>query len=650
MDDLDKQFEAHLDNSKSDDLDKEFEQHMESNGGPPPSNSIAEAYKAELTPNPEKLRQRAEEAAAFGRGALKFGTFGLSTEAVPAAEATAAYLRSPEAQAWKDAYRQKQAEYIAGNEAAYKAHPYAYGAGGIAGTLASGGLTAGLGAGLGLGGEGVTGAQLIANRAAAGGALGAISSAATSKANIDTTEGNKQLLRDTLLGGAIGAPLNVLGSAAVEKVQGALGTGARAAAEAAEESKLPAAGVIQKAIQNNPNIRQPMLAFKEGVAGNPLNQNTSTVQRITAQQSQDAGDVTNKILNARDTIGNLMGHLRDTAESNGATVDLGDQQEALTGLNDYLKQNPFLAKQNGLGLLVEHAANGNELTPNQAFTLRKGLINIAQDTQVPGLKQEVMNLQRGVAEKLNNAVPGLDKASDLFHDFSQAGPDTLLGNNLPDEYNNKYFSDITNAPTKLASKVQDILGDLTSPGVSGKENQGAFYKSMGKLRDLEAQHPGLMDSLGIGNLDEFQQDVLNKADKFALAKQTLGYNPQTTSVSSTLLGGIGSSAKAGVNKVANISGRIYGGINHSGLGQITQNVYNLPTNVLNDVATGLEQTVGANNPVVRVFKNAIANGDVAKRNSTLFSLLQNPNTREAITKMVGQGMPMQSPTNTNNQQ
>lgn len=645
MDDLDKQFDAHLEANptpKKEDLDQAFEQHLEPQSQPTSKMTIGEAIKQDNTIDPEKLKKRLAEAQAFGRGALKQGTLGLSTEAVPAIEAGMDILKNPEAKKWHDAYRQHQAEYIANNEQAYKEHPYAYGAGSITGALGLGALTAGLGSGLGLGGEGLSAGATLANRAAAGAGIGAVNAAATSKGNIDSEEGNKQILKDTLLGGAIGAPLNVLGSAASEKVAGLLGSGAKAAGQAAEEAQPDAQSALGKIIANNPNLRQPKLAFEEGVAGNPLNQTETTRAQISNQQVNDISDVTGKLLGGRQALGKQMSALRDAAEEQGSKVDVSDHTDDLQGISDYLKQNPFLAKKNGIGILVEHAAtNPESLTPNQSFALRKGLYDLADrvSDSNPDLKNYINEVLPSMSQKEYQAVPGLEKAAGQFSAFSQAGPETLMGKGLPSEYNNKYLGDISGAPTKLAQSIESILNDLTSPGQSGVQNKRAFTLSMQKLKDLESQNPGLMEKIGIGNLDQFEQGMLNKADKFALANQTLGYNPQTTSVPKTFLGGIGSSAKAGVNKIANVAGQVYGGVSHSGLGQVTRNVYNLPDNVLNDVASSLEQNVGANNPVVQVFKKAVQNKDIAKKNSSLFSLLQNPNTRDAITKALGEHTP-----------
>ena len=707
MDDLDKEFDAHLaatPEAKKDDLDKEFESHLSE----PSAKTIGKAE-------------------AFGRGALKQGTLGLSTEAVPALEATADILKNPDIKKWHDAYRQHQAEYVANNEEAYKQHPYAYGAGSVVGAGALGLASAGLGSGLGFAGEGAietrnaikaaqaageiepevaqallgdVGKRIIANRAATGAAIGGVNAAATSKGNIDTAEGNKQLLKDTGVGALVGAPLNVATSAAVEGAQGLLGKGAQKAGNAAAAEQ-------ESFINQNPNIRQPILAYKEGLKGNALNNTTDASQRLSAEKTQDVADVTNKLLNARQTVGQLMGHLRDTAEQQGVKVDLNELKPGFQGISETLQKYPNLAKANDIGELVDRVAGkdtepikqqliqklaqykeasanpptapvdtsggllgtqeqpkapdlgkmqqdimglysklktaeqqNTNLTPNEAFKLRQGLYNMLESVkpeQDADFRSQLINIIKPLGQKEYDSVNGLEEASGLFKNINQAGPEALLGKGLDPELNSKYFSDLTKAPEDLGNKVGDILNDLTSPGVSGEKNQGAFWQSMKQLRALEAQNPGLMDSIGIGNLDKFQADIINKADKAALRQQTLGYNPQTTSVAKTLLGGIGSTAKAGVNKIANIAGRVVGGVSHSGLGQATRDVYNLPQTSLNSLADHLEQNVGANNPVVSTFKKAVQNNDIAKRNSTLFSLLQSPNTRDLITKHINQG-------------
>lgn len=161
---------------------------------------------------------------ATARGAVQGATLGFGDEATGGAQALYDKLTgNAKGKTLSDLYSQHTGEARAANEASQAAHPYLYGAGNVAGSLASGLATGGLGAETALGRVGV------------GAGMGALAGVGYGNAN-NINDGAAQALEGAVAGGAVGT--------AVEGLSSALNPSSlRAGAEAAATNATGATGL-----------------------------------------------------------------------------------------------------------------------------------------------------------------------------------------------------------------------------------------------------------------------------------------------------------------------------------------------------------------------------------------------------------------------
>lgn len=539
------------------------------------------------------------------RGVAQGATLGFADELTGAGEAAydkaKGLVTGEETPSFHDLYRKHQLESQTAYEDAKKRSPYAYGAGNIAGMVGTGLATGG---GLAAGTEGL-GAGLV-RAAGQGAALGGLQAAGESQGNLDDAEGTKKLATDTAVGGATGAVLGPVVHGAVEGVKGL-------------------AGYFGKA----PMLQQMLAAKNLGNAGASVNRSSGAFDKLSGITQDNAKNLGGKFLDATNAIGGQIEDAVGNATANGTTLNLGPEAtDAVNNISQHFANNQFLkgnAKTSGLiGQLQQLVGTG--VSPDAASSIRQQLIDIAESPNAPeGLPDAILGpngLANQIRGKLVQAVPELEGLYNAFSSIKGAGQETLLSKGVPTEAAKVWSGGLKNQDQSVFNAADDVLSNYTGNTTGRQQASRTVNDLLSNLQDVDQKNPGLLENYGI-DLSSLKQEITDGANT-AQVVRTTNRGTAGSSITNTVTG-VGQNV---ANRIANTAGKIQS----SGVGQVVSTLYNAPSETLKTVADKLTQA-GMTNLGQALSKNLESNSPM--KNSILFSIMQNPQARSAISGIVG---------------
>lgn len=608
------------------------------------------------------------------RGVASGASFGTAPMITGGLEAGKDILTGTDANKFLDLYRKHQLESSKEYKDAKDRSPMLYGAGQLAGGVASGALTAGASAEAG---AGLTGSELAnlgalglaketgkaaLKGAAVGAGIGGLQGGAESEGNLDTLEGAKQLGSDALggaeVGGAIGGVLS----------------------SAAPLAKVGLSGVANSEfVQNRPTFQQIFKSFKEGQAGTHIAETKPFLDTMQSQQTEDIRGITNTILNAENKLGAQLGDAIDSASQSGIKINPSqDLKDILTtstnasgakdlGLIDLLPAKAKLVGAGNISKLTEGLKllqQGN-LDPKTAYNLRKQIMNITSNMEAdPSLQKMLYNVGNMLKEDISNAVPNLKPLTQQFNQLRRAGTETLLAGGQPSEFADIWAGDLSNKDLALSKAVTNLLDTYSSPGTAKMGTRRAFGEMVSNLQKFDQANPGKLQELGL-DIPSLVNNVESKANDFTLVKQVLGYEPHSDPLShglSLLTGGTSNTPRGVIMQQANTAGLAAnkvsnalknvptGTLSNAAVATYTKDasspahdnstnlnelhdfssaLYKAPEDTLRKTADKLKSQPGVDHLGEALMKS-IDNKNEAAKNAALFTILQNPQARAAL--------------------
>jgi hypothetical protein len=576
-------------------------------------------WLASMVPSKETLKDTAA-------GAVQGATLGLGDEAEGGIKAAGDVIGGKKVSDFPALYRQYQQIAQKRNEEAQKRSPNAYLTGELGGGLMTGLATAGTGligageAGLGAAAKEGAGtlAKNIAGRTVEGAGVGALAGAGTSKANVDTEEGKQKLLADTLGGATMGGALNVAVPAASEALTGA------------------GKAVLNKAsqyVQDSPLLRQAAKSFQMGKAGQVVSESDTAVNRMAREQTQDISEVVNKLDAVKQKMGSDIGNAIDQATDAGVKVQVQPgMAQAAADMAQAMQTNKlvFGTKESDEIINKLRQLGNGELTPKEAQTLKQQMYEMARGLDVPELKRTASRFYNSTNQALNDSVPGLSELNQKYSSFLSSGPEVLLSKGQPSELVHKFLSSMADPNAKIGEAVSDLLSTLSAPGVSKVASRRTYNELIDKLGQFDNDNPGMLKELGLGSPEEFGKDLMDKADRFAIQRQALGYEPHGSPASSFQRGtlGLANTGRGAVISGANLSGRAIGSVSKSMPARVSKQMYQASDETLYNASNVLENS-GV--PGIAALGSALRKGLETKnqsaKNAALFTILQDPRSR-----------------------
>ena len=556
----------------------------------------------------------------LGRGLGQGLTFGLQDEAAGALDSLG---QLGDWEKMKQAYLASRDDSRAKNEAAEKAHEYIYGAGNIAGAV--GGALAGGALGLGVKAGGAllpAGVGTIGELAANAGLQGAAQGYGSSNAD-SVTEDLSNAAKGGLAGAAIGGLLGGAGKA-ITSPELKKGVG-----------KLlgKASGVSDDALEglyNNPDMLKNSKTLDELVAeykklGLGLNQERTAASKNALSKLTDEG------LHAVDEITPKLNETIKTVDGS----PIGVKEIAKTGqgsgvnkeVDDIIRQ---LEEGYGKKGILTDAQMGEEVRSlqNQGWDAGR-----AQETNKALASQRTSGVLNEILKKQNPAYgQAMEPVSELSQILSKL--ENTIGDYSSEE-SNKIISALKRAMNKT-DVTPDELKALQALDSKVGSNLAEGVKETRLANEFDPKfHLGEGSSLKHGLL----QAGLRKAGRFGAEKLITSAKESATN--------------PGVLSKALRSDSLYQGLGRASSSDIVDDQAKSPKEVINNIEKNNEPatlsrnlsdysddelTQVANNVLASDPTNAAAkqlvtslqNQDRSKKNAALFSMMQNPKTRELL--------------------
>lgn len=617
MADLDKDF----------DLESSFDQEVSQE--PKKSKSVLDLVGEKIAGAPQAAADLAssmlpsmETVEDTATGGLQGMTLGFSDEAVAGLKAGADVVGNKDKSItdFPELYRQYQRLEQKRIDEAKQRSPYAYLAGEVGGGLLSGLATSGAGLTAGAAEAATQGLGRRALQAAGTGSLlGGITGAGTSKGEL----GSQEQIAD------------VLGSAAMG---GALSGGFSAAGDLAGKGAKAVGGKLAQYVEDSPLLRQMLKSREMGKSGLAISEGEGAVNRMAREQTADMSGVTKNLMNARKILGQEIGDAIDNATAKGVKLNVAPETQAVAqDVKQALQSNKLAfgtTEANDVLVLLKKLDNF-ELTPAEAQTLKQKLHDMVPNIEAPELRNPMMKFQERIDDALNKSVPGLEQLNQKYSGFLSAGPEVLLNKGQPSEITSKFLSSLKDPDGDVSKAVTEMLSSLTAPGVSKQTARRTFTELEDQLMKFEQSNPGTLKRiLGIDSPQELTKGLRDIADKFAIGRQALGYEPHgspVTNLQHGLLSSLSNTGRGVLIGGANLLGRVESAVAKSGPAKFSRELYQAGDDALVQIAQKLESAgVPGLDNLGGALRKGIENKNGAMKNAALFTILQNPQARLLI--------------------
>lgn len=528
-------------------------------------------------------------------------------------------------------------------DAAYERHPVLSTMTQIAGSIPTGGALA---KGLGLGARALGTTKLaqaapeavkdlasylssskniipkIARSVAIGAPEGAIIGAGNSEGKLinSTPEERSQLFSDILHGGATGSLIGT-GIALTPKIlSGIKGIGA---------ASKKGANSLAKDIDY---LKQVELSAKTGAKSQDFFGN--------AAREHIQGDTENAVVK---TVGGLSKgvktagqELEQSLKNSKAIFNQATSPEAGQALDQVLGdvgQSPGYIKggqsKDIINLIQKFKTNS--LSAEELYTLRD-ILKDNLSTQNEVLGNNLRNASDALREELFT-IPEFKAANTKFHDFEQAGMETLLNKGAPSRAAQKaagiapneivnlrkyYQSDKSTPFNDAYTSLKGATERFGRPGTSADSSKQLFKSFENELGIFDQKYPGEVKRLTGMSIDDLTSQLQEQGHLEAIRRAIVSERAEGKPIEA-ILGLL--SPKALSFKAANWAGYL--------ATAPPKALYNSGPRQLNELAQKLLATPSATH-YGQALQEAVQKNDIFKQNALIFSLQQNPSTRKLL--------------------
>lgn len=432
-----------------------------------------------------------------------------------------------------------------------------------------------------------------------------------------TDEEQTQVMDDTVGALSFGLPA-VLGLDAVTEV----------AAPAVKAGGKKVNEAYDNFAKDHPFLRKMGIGFDKGMQGNnPLAE--SGIKKLEAEQMNNSQSLMEQITTADQKLGQEVGNSLKQAEAAGQILDIGQPISKALNALDYSYKTFQDINENSRGRQIfSKIMNGmGDATPTEAHDLLKDVDAFIGKFQAVGNKtstdmgiiDSLMRVRRELSESMKNQISGYRDAASRFEEFRRLVPETIMSGAVPQDISGVYMGKLKNADAKLFKNLDDMTLNATAQGSGSSEKRKAFINAERGVSEF------MQNDLARGVDPVFDgKNFLDNTKKFSDEANYLK-DVQTVKSpfvnSNNVIGAIGQFGHSGALAASTMAGRVA-----KPLSEISRNAYKMPAEKLNALADKMQNVPGLQS-LGQALKDGVANGDQAKKNAALFSILQNPSAR-----------------------
>lgn len=389
-----------------------------------------------------------------------------------------------------------------------------------------------------------------------------------------------------------------------------------------------AADVATEAMTDTAFGKKMKTAFDWGQdIGNPLSAtNQPKLERELLTTNPE--DLMSRIKTAKGKLGKDVGDSLAKAEKAGQIINVSDSlTDTLNSLN-YTYKNLIDIQENPKArqIFQKIQQGATDLTPTEAKFLlddvnsaisRFGNMKtpgpLIENKVIPGLQKFTKTL----SEQLKTEIPEYGISAKRFAEFTNLVPEQIMSGDVPVGVTDIFMGDMRNADPKLYKGIKNLATTSTAEGTSSESSRQAATLLKENLDKLKASQPDLPFES-----DKFMKDIGEFSDKTQTLREMQTVKaPVKTLKTSGVLAGLGELGGGGTLVASNVAGRV-----SVPVAKLSKKVYNMPAEKLTQYAQAMENIPGLQ-MYGKALRQGLENGDTAKKNAALFSIMQNPSAR-----------------------
>jgi hypothetical protein len=498
-----------------------------------------------------------------------------------------------------------------------------------------GGLATGMLLPLGGFAKGASLGTRVAAGALEGGILSGASSALKSEHALGTKEHAEDMGKDILYGGALG---------------GAMG----AAAPKIEQALSKAGGYISKEIEDSPKLKKILQAYEHGKAGEAFVGEEATT-KIQDKLNQAAKEVSGGMVEARDLVGKEMQKYGDQGiDATGLFKSLKNEFDNIlekhpTASVDSSVRDAYSNIEKVLGEITEEGASLP--TVKELQFIKETMSNIGENTNNSFAREMANKAYADISDFMKKNAKEYTKYSDIFQDLASSSTDVVLG---------KQFRNVSGGREQAVGEVTSGMKDLLSKAeragagpvkLAARENYNNLIKRMSEFSDRLQKSdasPELIKELkktGILDPEQFLTKSKDAAGLQEIMRLIQKENPQggmmqyATAPIKIPLKAMGLMRETGAGTGLQLAKQMGAGNRLAGnltkpVSNVINKFYSMTDSGITSVLDSMENA-GVGKNLTGPLKQAIANKDEFKKRAIMFSLMQTPEVREHVEKVMG---------------
>jgi len=410
-------------------------------------------------------------------------------------------------------------------------------------------------------------------------------------------------------------------------------------------------GKIKDAFEDegNPRLRQMARAYQyygKDLGIHPRSHGEDIAgMKLAQRDSNAAGTLANVMDSADKKLGQEVGQSIEKATQRGAIVDVSpDIQAAAQRVAGLAQQLPDLGSSRKSQLAFEKILKGEaQLSPTEVKNLIDdldaaiGTFKAAtnKDAAAVGTLNELMRHRKAISDTFKKSVPEYAEAAQRFESFRNV-LEQLVSGDRPADVTQTFYGSLRNQDQKVYDKLIDMIQNVQKTGQSSQSYRTAFTLFMDEMEKFQAKEAA---RLGKGAAKQVLPDtqtlrkfILGASDDSVLrgsVRQTMESRSVVPDMKEAIIGKAPTSG-------AYLAGRAMKSVENIGkkpvvqkTAAITKAIYNAPAQSVANLASKLEAS-GNFSQVGKALRESLENGDTAKKNAALFTIMQNPNARAFI--------------------
>jgi hypothetical protein len=425
--------------------------------------------------------------------------------------------------------------------------------------------------------------------------------------------------------------------------------------EAVSQAAIPSIGgkvqaVKQKvaeafADEGNPRLRQMAKAYQEygkDLGIHPRSHGADIAgEKFALRDQKAASNVLNTIDTADSKLGKAVSDSIEQATARGSVVDISpDIQQAADRVMQLSQQLPDLGATRKSAMAMDKILNGGQqLTPTEVKNLIDdldaaiGTFKSAtnKDAAAIGTLNELLRHRKAVSDTFKKAVPEYAQAAQRFESFREV-LEQLVSGDRPADVTQTFFGNLRNQDQKVYDRLISMIEHVQRPAQSSQSARTAFTNFMDALEKFQEQELARGGDKVIPSVDSLRKFILNASDDSVLrgsVRSTTESRSVVPDLKEAIIGKAPTSGAYLAGKAMKTVEKIAEKPLITKTAAMTRAVYKAPAQAVSNLASKLE-TSGQFQGLGKALREAVENGDSAKKNAALFTIMQNPNARAFI--------------------